>query len=198
MPPTSYKRHRFPPDAIRYAVWLYFRSTLSLRDVEGVLAERGIDASCGAIRGWTRKFGKAFAYKIRVTRTKPTGRWHMDERVVKIDGKSMWLWRAVDDEGEVLDMLVQKRRNTEAALRLLRKSMKHQGTHPETIVTDKLASYRAATRQVGCSHRHRPGRMLSNNRAGNSHLAIRRRERKQLKFKSQGSAQSFLATHAAA
>lgn len=117
---------------------------------------------------------------------------------MKIDGKSMWLWRAVDDEGEVLDMLVQKRRNTEAALRLLRKSMKHQGTHPETIVTDKLASYRAATRQVGCSHRHRPGRMLSNNRAGNSHLAIRRRERKQLKFKSQGSAQSILATHAAA
>lgn len=197
MPPTSYTRHRFPPDAIRYAVWLYFRSTLSLRDVEEVLAECGIDAIYGAIRGWTRKFGKAFAYKIRVTRAKPTDRWHMDEMVVKIDGKRMWLWRAVDDEGEVLNMLVQKRRNTEAALRLLRKLMKHQGTRPETIVTDKLASCRAATRQLGCSHRHRPGRMLSNNRAENSHLAIRRRERKQQKFKSQGSAQSFLATHAA-
>jgi len=109
----------------------------------------------------------------------------------------MWLWRAVDDEGEVLDMLVQKRRNKHAAMKLLRKLLKNQGIHPETITTDKLASYRAAARELGLTDRHRPGGMRANNRAENSHLAIRRRERKQQKFKSQGSAQRFLATHAA-
>ena len=133
MPPTSFKRHRFPPDVTRLAVWLYFRFTLSLRDVEEMLAERGIDASYEAIRGWTGKFGKAFAHKLRTARAKSTGRWHLDEMVVKIAGKRMWLWRAVDDEGEVLDMLIQKRRNTAAALRLLRRLLKHHGTHPETI-----------------------------------------------------------------
>jgi transposase-like protein len=117
--------------------------------------------------------------------------------VVKIAGKRMWLWRAVDDEDEVLDMLVQRRRNTIAAVRLLRKLLKHQGIHPETIVTDKLASYRAAARELHISDRHRPGRMLGNNRAEHSYLVIRRRERKQQKFKSQSSAQRFLATHAA-
>ena len=197
MPPISFKRHRFPPDVIRHAVWLYIRFTLSLRDVEEMLAERGIDASYEAVRGWTRKFGKAFAMNLRRSRARSTGRWHLDEMVVKIAGKRMWLWRAVDDEGEVLDMLVQKRRNTVAALRLLRKLLKHHGKQPETIVTDKLASYRAATRKLGLTHRHRPGRMIRNNRAENSHLVVRRRERKQQKFKSQASAQRFLATHAA-
>ena len=121
MPPTAFKRQRFPPDVIRHAVWLYFRFTLSLRDVEEMLVERGIDASYETIRGWTRKFGKAFARKLRTARANSTGRWHLVDMVVKIAGKRMWLWRAVDDEGEVLDMLVQKRRNTVAALRLLRK-----------------------------------------------------------------------------
>ena len=129
-PPTSFKRHRFPPDVIRHAVWLYFRFALSLRDVEEMLAERGIDASYEAVRGWTRKFGKAFAMNLRRSRARSTGRWHLDEMVVKIAGKRMWLWRAVDDEGEVLDMLVQKRRNTAAALRLLRKLLKHHGHSP--------------------------------------------------------------------
>jgi transposase-like protein len=197
MQPVSFKRHRFPPDIIRHAVWLYFRFTLSFRDVEEMLAERGIDASYEAIRCWTLKFGRVFAQNLRRRRPKPTGRWHLDEMVVKINGKRMWLWRAVDDEGEVLDMLVQKRRNTGAALKLLRKLLKNQGVHPETITTDKLASYRAAFRKLGCSARHRPGNMLKNNRAENSHLAIRRRERKQQRFKSQRSAQRFLATHAA-
>ena len=109
----------------------------------------------------------------------------------------MYLWRAVDDEGEVLDVLVQKRRNKAAALKLLRRLLKHQGVHPETIVTDGLASYRAAARILGLSDRHRPGGMRENNQAENSHLAIRRRERKQQKFKSQGSAQRFLSSHAA-
>jgi transposase-like protein len=117
--------------------------------------------------------------------------------VVKISGKRMWLWRAVDDEGEVLDVLVQKRRNTKAAMRLFRKLLKNTGVRPERISTDRLASYRAAARELGISRRHRPGRMIGNNRAENSHLPIRRRERKQQKFKSQASAQRFLATHAA-
>jgi len=117
--------------------------------------------------------------------------------VVKINGQRMWLWRAVDDEGAVLDMLVQKRRNTVAAVRLLRKLLKHQGVHSETIATDRLASYRAGLRRLGCSHRHQPGSMLKNNRAENSHLVIRRREQKQQRFRSQCSAQRFLSTYAA-
>lgn len=117
--------------------------------------------------------------------------------VVKIGGKRMFLWRAIDDEGEVLDMLVQERRNRAAALKLLRKLLKKQGVRPEAIITDELASYRAAARDLGLMDRHRPGGMLENNRAENSHLPIRRRERKQQKFKSRASAQRFLATHAA-
>ena len=143
MQPVSFKRHRFPAGVIRHAIWLYFRFTLSFRDVEEMLAQRGIEASYETIRCWTLKFGQAFARNLRRSRPKSTGRWHLDEMVVKIGGKRMWLWRAVDGEGEVLDMLVQRRRNTGAALRLLRKLLKNQGIHPETIVTDNLASYGA-------------------------------------------------------
>ena len=193
----SYKRHRFPPDVIRHAVWLYFRFTLSFRDVEELLAQRGIEVSYETIRCWTLKFGRLLAQNLRRSRPKPTGRWHLDEMVVQIGGRRMYLWRAVDDEGEVLDMLVQERRNKAAALKLLRKLLKNHGVHPETIVTDKLASYRAAARDLGLVDRHRPGGMPENNRAENSHLPIRRRERKRQKFKSRASAQRFLATHAA-
>jgi transposase-like protein len=195
--PLSFKRHRFPADVIRHAVWLNFRFTLSLRDVEELLAQRGIEVSYETIRCWTIKFGPTIAANLRRRRRSPTGRWHLDEMVCKIGGRRMWLWRAVDDEGEVMDMLVQKRRNKHAALKLFRKLLKSQGVHPETITTDKLASYRAALRVLGLIDRHRPGGMRENNRAENSHLPIRRRERKQQKFKSQGSAQRFLATHAA-
>jgi len=197
MKPISYARHRFPADIIRQAVWLYFRFTLSFRDAEDLMDERGIEVSYETIRCWTRKFGQLFARNLRKSRSAPTGRWHLDEMVVRIGGQRMYLWRAVDDEGEVLDMLVQKRRNKRAALRFLRKLLKRQGIHPETIVTDGLASYGAATCELGCSDRHRPGRLRDNNRAENSHLPIRRRERKQQRFKSQGSAQRFLATYAA-
>jgi putative transposase len=197
MNPISFKRHRFPPDVIRYAVWLYFRFTLSIRDVEELLAQRGIELSREAIRCWVIKFGPLIAANLRRRRGQPTGRWHLDEMVVKIGGRRMYLWRAVDDEGEVLDVLVQKRRNKHAALKLLRKLLKNQGIHPETITTDKLASYRAALRQLNLTGRHRPGGMRENNRAENSHLVIRRRERKQQKFKSQGSAQRFLSSHGA-
>ena len=197
MKPISYSRHRFPPDVIRHAVWLYFHFTMSFRDVEDLMAERGIELSYETIRRWTLKFGRLFARNLRRSRARPTGRWHLDEMVVKIGGQWMYLWRAVDDEGEVLDMLVQKRRNKTAALKLLRKLLKNQGVYPETIVADGLASYGAATRELGCEDRHRPSRLRENNRAENSHLPIRLRERKQQRFKSQGSAQRFLATHAA-
>ena len=178
-------------------MWLYFCFTLSLRDVEELLAQRGIEVSYETVRCWTRKFGRIFASNLRGARPAPTGRWHLDEMVVKVGGKRMWLWRAVDDEGEVLDVLRQKRRNKGAAIKLLRKLLKNTGLYPETIVTDGLASYRAALRDLGLANHHRPGGMRANNRAENSHLPIRRRERKQQKFKSQGSAQRFLATHAA-
>ena len=195
MRPISFKRHRFPPDVIRHAVWLYFRFTLSIRDVEELLAQRGVEVSREAVRCWVNKFGPLIAANLRRRRGPPTGRWHLDEMVVKIGGKRMYLWRAVDDEGEVLDVLVQKRRNKDAALNLLRKLLRNQGIHPETITTDKLASYRAAARDLGLTSRHRPGGMRENNRVENSHLVIRRRERKQQKFKSQGSAQRFLSSH---
>ena len=195
MNPISFKRHRFPPDVIRYAVWLYFRFTLSVRDVEELLAQRGIEVSREAVRCWVIKFGPLIAANLRRRRLPPTGRWHLDEMVVKIGGQRMYLWRAVDDEGEVLDVLVQKRRNKVAALKLLRRLLKNQGIHPEVIVTDGLASYPAAMRILGCKDRHHPGRLRDNNRVENSHLVIRRRERKQQKFKSQGSAQRFLSSH---
>ena len=155
----SYKRHRFPPDVIRHAVWLYFRFTLSFRDVEELLAQRGIEVSYETIRCWTLQFGRLFAQNLRRSRPKPTGRWHLDEMVVKIGGQRMYLWRAVDDEGEVLDVLVQKRRNKVAALKLLRKLLKRQGIHPEAVITDGLGSYRAAAKSLGLSDRHRSSGM---------------------------------------
>jgi transposase-like protein len=174
-------------------LYLYFRFTLSLRGVEDLLAERGIEASYEAIRAWTRKCGAQFALNLRRSRSKPTGRWHLDEMVVRIGGQRMFLWRAVDDEGEVLDMLVQKRRNKKGAARLL----KNQGVCPEAIVTDKLASYAAAAKELGLLDRHQPGGLPANNRAENSHQVIRRRERNLQRFKSQGSAQRFLSIHGA-
>ena len=197
MRPISFKRHRFPPDTIRHAVWLYFRFTLSIRDVEELMAQRGILVSRETVRCWVNKFGPLIAANLRRRREAPTGRWHLDEVVVKIAGRRMYLWRAVDDEGEVLDVLVQKRRDKTAALKLLRRLLKNQGVHPETITTDKLASYGAPVWDLNLTNRHQPGGMRENNRVENSHLVIRRRERKQQKFKSQGSAQRFLASHAA-
>ena len=196
MKPISYKRHRFPADVIRQAVWLYYRFTLSYRDVEDLLAQRGVEVSYETIGCWTLKFGPQIAANLRRRRYAPTGRWHLDEIYVRVGGQKRWLWRAVDDEGEVLDVLVPKRRNKHAALKLLRKLLRNQGVHPESITTDKLASYGASLREFGLTAFHRPGGMRENNRAENSHMAIRRRERKQQKFKSRGSAQRFLSTHA--
>ncbi|PZU76565.1 MAG: IS6 family transposase [Brevundimonas sp.] len=195
MNPINFKRHRFPPAVILRAVRWYFRFTLSIRDVEELMAERGIEVSRETIRCWVIKFGPLIAANLKRGRPSPTRRWHLDEAVVKIGGRRMYLWRAVDDEGEVLDVLVQKRRNKHAALKLLRRLLRNTGVHPESIVTDKLASYRAAMKILHLQTRHHPGGMRENNRAENSHLVIRRRERKQQRFKSQGSAQRFLSTH---
>ena len=132
----SYRRHRFHPDIIRQAVWLYFRFTMSYRDVEDLLAERGIDISYETVRLWVLKFGQAYARRIRKRRAPVFDVWHLDEVFVNTGGKQMYLWRAVDGEGEVLDVLVQKRRNKQAALKLMRKLLKNQGVHPTQNVTD--------------------------------------------------------------
>jgi putative transposase len=143
-----YRRHRFPPEIIQHAIWLYLRFTLSYRDVEELLAERGLDISYETVRRWVLKFGPAIARRLRQRRPRPSDRWHFDEMVVRIAGERMYLWRAVDLEGEVLDMLVQRRRDARAALRLMRKLLKRQGFAPKLLVTDKLRSYTAAFRRM--------------------------------------------------
>jgi transposase-like protein len=195
--PVSYKRHRFPTAVIQQAVWLYFRFTLSFLDVEDLLAERGIDVSYETVRCWVNKFGPTIAANIRRSRSRPDSVWHLDEMVVRIRGKRMFMWRAVDKEGEVQDVLVQKRRIKAAAPKLLRKLLKTQGFVPDAVITDGLPSYGAAMRELGCKDRHRPGRLRDNNRVENSHLPVRRRERKMQRFKSQGQAQRFVSTHSA-
>jgi len=144
MKQISYSRHRFPDSIIQHAVWLYFRFPLSFRDVEDMLAERGIDVSYESVRRWSVKFGLDYARRLRKRRPRPNERWHLDEVFVSINGKRMYLWRAVDSEGEVLDILVQSRRNKRAALKLMRKLLKKQGFVPDAFVTDKLPSYGAA------------------------------------------------------
>lgn len=197
MRPLSFKRHRFPSDVIRHAVWLYFRFTLSFRDVEELLAQRGIEVSYETIRCWTIKFGPQIARNLKRRRPAPSPRWHLDEMVCTVGGRWMYLWRAVDDEGEVLDLVMQRRRDTEAALKLLKRLLRNQPVEPERITTDGLASYPAALKELGLERLHHPGRLRENNRAENSHLPIRRRERKMQGFKSIPSAQRFLTTHAA-
>jgi transposase-like protein len=161
----SFARHQFPPAIIRHAVWLYARFTLSYRDVEDLLAERGLDVSYETVRRWVLKFGPLFARELRHRRPRPTSRWHLDEMAVIIGGRQFWLWRAVDDEGEVLDLLVQRRRNKGAAMKLMRKLLKKQGFAPKVLVTDKLRSYGAAKSEMGLSARHEQGlRMNSPNR----------------------------------
>ena len=162
-----------------------------------MLAERGIDVTYETVRCWANKFGPAIAANIRRRRGRGDSVWHLDEMVVRINGQRMYMWRAVGKEGEVLDALVQKRRNKAAALKLIRKLLKNQGYVPEKIVTDGLQSYPAAMKVLGCQKLHKPGRLRDNNRVKNSHLPVRRRERKIQRFKSQGQAQRFVSTHGA-
>ena len=191
---SPYAGHRFPPEIISHAVWLYFRFPLGLRLVEELLAARGIVVSHESVRQWARKFGQAFANQIRRRLPRPGDKWHLDEVVIKIAGVTHWLWRAVDQTGVVLDVLVQSRRDQRAAKRLLRKLLKKQGRVPRVMITDKLASYAAAKRAVmpGVEHRRHKG---LNNRAENSHQPTRRRERQMKRFKSAGQAQRFLSAH---
>ncbi len=192
----SFKRHRFPPEIIRHSIWLYARFTLSFRDVEDMLAERGVDVSYETVRRWFLKFGSAIAANLRRRRPKPSNHWHLDEMVVVIRRKRYWLWRAVDNEGEVLDFLVQSRRNANAAKKLMKKLLKKQGFAPSRVVTDKLRSYPPAFRALGLTAEHITSHR-ANNRAENSHQPVRRRERKMQRFKSPGSAQHFLSIHSA-
>jgi len=197
MQPISYARHQFPPEIIRHAIWLYLRFTLSYRDVEELLAERGLDLSYETVRRWVLKVGPGVARNLRRVRPpRPTGTWHLDEMVVSIQSGRMYLWRAVDSEGEILDILVQPRRDKAAALKLMRKLLKQQGFAPSVLVTDKLSSYGAARRELGLSARHEQG-LRKNNRGESSHQVVRRREQKMQGFKSPGSAQRFLSIHSA-
>jgi putative transposase len=191
LPPVSYKRHRFPPQIIAHAVWLYFRFPLSLRLVEEMLLERGIVVSYETIRRWAIKFGPDYAR--RLNRKAPSRRdvWHLDEVVITISGEKRWLWRAVDQDGYVLDEIVQARRDTKAAKRLLARLLRKQGCRPKRIITDKLRSYGAARRTVMPEVEHRSHKGL-NNRAENSHVPIRKRERIMQGFRSWSGLQRFV------
>src|SRR6478735_12473387 len=191
---SPYAGYRFPAEVISHAVWLYFCFPLSLRMVEEMLAARGIIVSHETVRRWALKFGQEFANRIRRRLPRAGDKWHLDEVVTKIGGVNHWLWRAVDQTGMVLDVLVQSRRDKRAAKRLLRRLLKRQGRAPRVMVTDKLASYGAAKRELmpGVEHRKHKG---LNNRAENSHQPTRRRERQMKRFKSPGQAQRFLSAH---
>ena len=188
---TRYAGYRYPAEIIGHAVWLYFRFPLGLRMVEELLAARGIIVSHETVRQWALKFGQPFANQIRRRLSRAGDKWHLDEVVLKITGVKHWLWRAVDQAGVVLDVLVQRRRNKQAAKRLLRKLLKRQMRPPRVMITDKLASYGAAKREImpGIEHRQHKG---LNNRAENSHQPTRQRERAMRRFKSAEQAQRFL------
>ena len=194
MKTSIYSRHRFHPDIIRRALWMYFRFNLSFRDVEELLIERGIDVSYETIRRWVEKFGSTYAKRINSRSEPPSPIWHLDEVYTKITGKMAYLWRAVDDEGTVLDVVVQRKRNTKAAMRLLRNLLRNQGIKPTKIVTDKLGSYGAALKLLGLKHLQDVGGR-KNNRAESSHVPIRRRERKSQRFRSVRNAQKLLSAH---
>ena len=196
---STFRYFKTSPEIIRLAVMLYVRYPLSIRNVEDLLHERGIEISHETVRFWWNRFGPMFAAAIRRKRVDrmrslPHWRWHLDEVFVKINGGTHYLWRAVDHEGEILESYVTKRRDRKAALKLLRKSMKRHG-QPKVIVTDKLRSYGAGLKDLGMSDDRETGRWL-NNRAENSHLPFRRRERAMLRFRRMRSLQKFAAVHA--
>ncbi len=192
----SYRNLHFPSSIIQYAIWLYARFNLSLRDVEELLAERGIEVSYETIRRWVIRFGPQIARRLRRGRPRAHPQWHLDEMYVSIGGRWMYLWRAIDQEGEVLDVLVQARRDKRAALKLVRKLLKKRGFAPRTIVTDKWRAYGAAFRDLGLAAWHHRAKW-KNNRIEGSHVRVRRRERAMQGFRSPGSAQRFLSIHAA-
>ncbi len=190
----SYKRHRFPPEIIAHAVWLYFRFALSYRDVEELLAERGVVLTDETVRQWCRTFGQLYANELRRRRPRPGDTWHLDEVFISINGRTYYLWRAVDQAGTVRDILVQRQRNKAAAKQFFRRLLKGLRYVPRVLITDTLASYGAAKREVLPRVEHRQHRRL-NNRAETSHQPTRERERRMRRFKSPGHAQRFLAAY---
>jgi len=196
---NPFRYFKTSPEIIRLAVMMYVRFPLSLRNVEDLLHERGIDISHETIRFWWNRFGPLFASKIRkkradVYRHQPQWRWHLDEVFVRINGETFYLWRAVDHEGEVLESFVTKRRDRKVALKFIRKTMKRYG-RPLLVVIDRLRSYGAAMKVIGNADRQETGRWL-NNRAENSHQPFRRRERAMAKFRNAKSLQKFATLHA--
>ena len=196
---NPFRYFKTSPDIIRLTVMMYFRYPLSLRQVEDLLHERGIDISYETVRAWWNRFGPMFAAEIRKKRAGAhqnwsQWRWHLDEVFVRINGEIHYLWRAVDHEGEILEAFVTKKRDRKAAVKFLKKTIKRYG-RPKIIVTDKLRSYRAAMKQIGNSTRQTTGRWL-NNRAENSHQPFRRRERAMAKFRSPSTLQNFASIHA--
>ncbi|WP_055625789.1 IS6 family transposase [Streptomyces hirsutus] len=189
--PPSYRGHRYPVEVISHCVWLYFRFPLSFREVEELILERGVVVSYETVRRWCAKFGQAYANGLRRQRPRPGDKWHLDEVFVRINGERKYLWRAVDADGNVLDILVQSRRNRAAARRFFRRLLKKTRAVPRVMVTDKLRSYGAAHREVMPSVEHRSHKGL-NNRAENSHQPTRQRERAMKGFRSVGGAQRFL------
>jgi putative transposase len=187
----DYKGFRFPPEMISHTVWLYFRFSLSFRDGEELLAQRGIVVTYETVRQWCLKFGQSYANELHKRRPRCGDKWHIDEVVLTIHGQKHYLWRAVDQHGNVLDILVQSHRNKKAAKRFFRKLLKGLHYVPRVIITDKLKSYEAAKREIlpGVEHRQHKG---INNRAENSHQPTRLREKKMRRFKSGGHAQRFL------
>src|ERR671914_1335612 len=193
-PTDRYKNHRFPVEIISHGVWLYYRFCLSYRDVEELLFVRGVLVSHEAIRKWCRQFGQQYANQLRRRRPRPGDKWHLDEVGLTIKGKRHYLWRAVDQDGHVLDILVQRRRDKRAAKKFFRKLLKELTYVPRVIVTDKLKSYGAAKRELLPGVEHRQHRYL-NNRAENPHQPTRQRERHMQRFKAPGHAQRFLAAY---
>ena len=195
---NPFRYFKTSPEVIRLAVMMYVRFPLSLRQVEDLLHERGIDISYETVRAWWNRFGPVFAAEIRKRRVRHRSysqwRWHLDEVFVRISSETRYLWRAVDHEGEVLESFVTKKRDRKAALKFLKKAMKRYG-RPELVVTDRLRSYRAAMKIIGNAERQETGRWL-NNRAENSHQPFRRRERAMAKFRSTKSLQKFVSVHA--
>ena len=194
MPDLRYVGYRFPADIIGHAVWLYHRVCLSFRDAEDLLAQRGITVSYETIRQWCLTFGPAYAKTLRRRRGRLGDTWYLDELFVKIQGRRRYLWRAIDQDGDVIDILVQARRDRRAATRFFRKLLKAQGRAPRRLVTDKLRSYAAAHRTVMPSVVHSTQK-YENNRAEVSHQPTRQREAQMRRFKSVGHAQRFLSVH---
>jgi len=193
---NTYKRHRFPPDIISYAVWLYYRFNLSHRDIEDLLAERGIIVTRESIRLWCIKFGAIYSRRLKRKHRGYGDTFYIDEVFVKINGKQHYLWRAVDQDGEVVDVFLQARRDGAAAKRFFKRLLRSHGSEPRKVVTDKLRSYPVAHREVTPDAIHVTNQ-YANNRAEQSHEATRDRERGMRKFKSVRQAQRFLGVHAA-